>query len=203
MSKKTNKNELKVILLGESGTGKTSLINVSVGLKFVDGIPSTLASSYVSKRFTKNNEEYSLDIWDTNGQEKYRAMTKLFIKKSKIVVYVYATDSMKSFKELDYWAKAVKDTLGENVILGVAGNKTDLYLKEEVPEKEGQSFADSIGAKFKLVSAKVDPNGFISFLEELLEEYLRQNGIIIIDEKNNFKIKEDKNNKKNKKKSCC
>ena len=203
MSKKINKNELKVILLGESGTGKTSLINVSVGIKFIDGIPSTLASSYVTERFTKNNVEYSLDIWDTNGQEKYRSMTKLFIKKSKIVVYVYATDSMKSFKELDYWVKAVKDTLGENVILGVAGNKTDLYLKEEVPEKDGQDFANKIGAKFKLVSAKVDPNGFIAFLEELLEEYLRQNGIIVIDEKNNFKIKEEKNNKKNKKKSCC
>ena len=110
---------------------------------------------------------------------------------------------MKSFKELDYWVKAVKDTLGDNVILGVAGNKTDLYLKEEVPEKDGQDFANKIGAKFKLVSAKVDPNGFIAFLEELLEEYLRQNGIIVINEKNNFKIKEEKNNKNNKKKSCC
>ena len=203
MSKKSNKNELKVILLGESGTGKTSLINVSVGIKFIDGIPSTLASSYVTKKFTKNNVDYSLDIWDTNGQEKYRAMTKLFIKKSKIVVYVYATDTMKSFQELDYWVKAVKDTLGDNVILGVAGNKTDLYLREEVPEKDGQDFANRIGAKFKLVSAKVDPNGFIAFLEELLEEYLRQNGIIVINEKNNFKIKEEKNNTKNKKKSCC
>ena len=203
MSKKNNKNELKVILLGESGTGKTSLINVSVGIKFVDGIPSTLASSYVSKRFTKNNVEYSLDIWDTNGQEKYRSMTKLFIKKSKIVVYVYATDSIKSFQELEYWVKAVKDTLGDDVILGVAGNKTDLYLKEEVPEKDGQEFANNIGAKFKLVSAKVDPNGFITFLEELLIEYLKKNGIMINEEKNNFKIKEDKNNKKDKKKACC
>ena len=202
MSKNINKNELKVILLGESGTGKTSLINVTAGLKFVEGIPSTLASSYISKKFKRGDNEYVLDIWDTNGQEKYRAMTKLFIKNSKIIIYVYSTDSKQSFISLSHWIQAGKDVLGDNVIIGVAGNKSDLYLKEEIKEIDAKNFADTIGAKFKLVSAKVDPEGFIKFLEELLDEYLEKNGIIIKKEDKGFEIKKDKKNIKNKK-TCC
>ena len=98
MKQKIETNEFKAILLGESGTGKTSLINVSIGMKFEECISSTLASSYVAKKFQKGNNEYILDLWDTNGQEKYRAMTKLFIKNSKIIIFVYGSDSHLSFE---------------------------------------------------------------------------------------------------------
>ena len=203
MTKNQETNEFKAILLGESGTGKTSLINVSVGMKFEEGIPSTLASSYVAKKFNKGNNEYTLDLWDTNGQEKYRALTKLFIKNSKIVVFVYGSDSYPSFENLKYWVQFVKEILGDNVILGVAGNKSDLYLKEKVKEVEGRNYADSIGAKFKLVSAKIDPEGFVDFLSELLDDFLIKNGIIEKNgQKTGFAINKNKKNNKNKK-QCC
>ena len=204
MSKKINNNEFKAILLGESGTGKTSLINVSVGLKFKDGIASTLASSYVMKKFNKDNQEYILDLWDTNGQEKYRAMTKLFIKNSSIVVFVYSTDNRESFENLKFWVQFVKEILGENITLGVVGNKSDLYMKEEVKEIEGKNYADNLGAKFKLVSAKIDAQGFVDFLSELLDEFLEKKGIINQNgnkENKGFKVNKNKKNKENNK--CC
>ena len=199
------KNEYKAILLGESGTGKTSLINVSVGIKFQDGIASTLASSYVEKKFQKGKKEYILDLWDTNGQEKYRAMTKLFVKNSKIVIFVYSTDSRDTFDTLNYWIDYAKGVLGNNFIIGIVGNKSDLYMKEKVKEIEGKNFADSVGAKFRLVSAKVDPQGFIDFLSELLDEFLQKNGIIVENEinyNNKFKVN-DKNKTKKKENICC
>ena len=195
------KNEYKAILLGESGTGKTSLINVSVGIKFQDGIASTLASSYVEKHFQKGKNEYILDLWDTNGQEKYRAMTKLFVKNSKIVIFVYSTDNRYTFQTLNYWVDYAKGVLGDNFIIGIVGNKSDLYMKEEVQEIEGQNFADSVGAKFRLVSAKIDPQGFVDFLSELLDEFLQKSGIVVENDNKQFKVNRNKANKKGNK--CC
>ena len=195
------KNEYKAILLGESGTGKTSLINVSVGIKFQDGIASTLASSYVEKHFQKGKNEYILDLWDTNGQEKYRAMTKLFVKNSKIVIFVYSTDNRYTFQTLNYWVDYAKGVLGDNFIIGIVGNKSDLYMKEEVQEIEGQNFADSVGAKFRLVSAKIDPQGFVDFLSELLDEFLQKSGIVVENDNKQFKVNKNKVNKKGNK--CC
>ena len=194
------KNEFKAILLGETGTGKTSLINVSVGGVFDDCISSTLASSYVSKTFEKGKKEYILNLWDTNGQEKYRAMTKLFIKNSKIVIFVYSTDNRDSFENLKYWVEYVNQILGNDVVLGLAGNKSDLYMKEKVKEIEGKNYAKAIGAKFRLVSAKVDPNGFVIFLNDLLDDYLKKDKIEQEDNKS-FGINKNKKNKDSK--NCC
>ena len=114
--------EIKVILVGEPGTGKTSLINVSVGSKFQENTQSTLLSTFIQKKINKNGKKYILNIWDTAGQEKYHAVTKIFIKNSKIVIFVYAIDSEESFKGLQtYWFKTLKDALGEEAVLGWLG----------------------------------------------------------------------------------
>ena len=167
--------DIKVILVGEPGTGKTSLINVSIGEKFKEVSDSTLLSTFVPKTFTKNGREYTLNIWDTAGQEKYRAMTKLFTKKSKIVIFVYAINNKKSFDGLkSYWINCIKESLGEAPVLGLVGNKIDLFTEEEVKEDEAKQFAFENQMKFQLVSAKDDPNGFIQFLSELLDNYLEK-----------------------------
>ena len=89
---------IKVILLGESGVGKTSLINAAIGLDFDEKLSPTFSSSFVVKNFIKNNKKYNLNIWDTAGQEMYRSLTKLFIKNAKIVIFVYGIDNKVSFK---------------------------------------------------------------------------------------------------------
>lgn len=80
---------IKVILLGETGTGKTSLINVSIGINFKEKLDLTFSNSYVIKKININNQIYNLEIWDTIGQERYKHLTKLFFKGSKIVILVY------------------------------------------------------------------------------------------------------------------
>ena len=66
--------------------------------------------------------------------------------------------------------------MGDEAIFGVAGNKKDLYMNEQVPEEEGRKFAELIGAKFSLTSAKEDPESINKFLDALLDEYLKKNG---------------------------
>ena len=199
MSNKKLNNEFKVVLLGETGTGKTSLINVTIGGVFDEKISSTLASSYVIKKFKINNKEYIVDLWDTNGQEKYRSLTQLFIKNSKIVVFVYSTDNRDSFENLKFWVGYVNQILGKNTILGLVGNKSDLYMKEKVKEIEGQNYAKTIDAKFRLVSAKVDPKGFEDFLKELLDDYLKKDKI----EEDNISFSINKKKKNSDSENCC
>ena len=74
---------IKVILIGESGVGKTNLINITMGENFNDNEKSTAASSLSKKIITLNKREYNLDLWDTIGQEQYRQLTKIFFNNAK------------------------------------------------------------------------------------------------------------------------
>ena len=178
MSQKEN-NTIKVVLLGETGTGKTNLINVYFGFKFSSTTASSLTPESYQKELTIDKKQYLINIWDTAGQEQYRSMTKIFIKGAKIVIFVYDITMPNSFKELEFWVKNVQDLLGNEVVFGLAGNKIDLYEKQEVTQKQGEDYATEIGALFCETSAKDDAKGFRDFVQQLVEEYLVQNGEII------------------------
>ena len=203
MADREEKKEIKVILVGEPGTGKTCLINVATGGKFSQNMDSTIDSTFVTKKIVKDNKEYSLNLWDTAGQEKYHSVTRLFLKNSEIVIFVYAINEKQTFEGMkSYWVTTIKESVGDEPILGIVGNKNDLYIQEDVSEEEGKDFANKLGAKFKLVSAKEDPLGFINFLEELLDEFLKKKGMDVKKKDNtNININFEKPKKK-KKKTC-
>ena len=193
--------EIKVILVGESGTGKTSLINTAIGLKFEEGVElSTSTSTFVSKMIKIGGKTYALNLWDTIGQEKFRSLTKIFIKDSKIVIFVYDITRLDSFKELDYWFKTIQEVLGDSAVLGIVGNKQDLFTREEVKEEVAEKYAEDKKVLFKLTSAK-NPLSFNSFLELLLKQYIEKCGGVI--EGNDGKKLEDQDPSNNKKKKCC
>ena len=198
-------NDIKVILVGETGTGKTCLINVTIGKQFMEYSPSTIISTFVIKKVNKDGKTYNLNIWDTAGQEQFRAMTKIFIKNSKIVIFVYSIDRKDSLKGLEeYWVNTIKEALGDEAIYGMVGNKCDLFEEEEeVKEETAREFANKCNLKFKLVSAKEDPKGFILFLEELLDDFLQKKGLIT-PKKDTICINDNVNlDNKPKKKNCC
>ena len=191
---------IKVILLGESGVGKTSLINATIGIEFNSKEEVTFINSYVDKKYDINNQTFYLQIWDTIGQEKYRQLTKLFFKDAKIVILVYDKSNEQSFNEIDYWAKEVRSELGDNIILALVANKDDLEEKnEDVDENIAEQYAKKINSKFKSVSAKLNAKGFEYFLKELLTDYINKYGNEIM--KNNGRISLIKETKK-KKKNC-
>ena len=174
-NEKGTSNTIKLILVGDTGTGKTNLISVAAGLEFNPGLLTTTSCSYIQKIVKRNKKEYKINLWDTIGQEKYRSLTKIFVKDSNIVIFVYDITKRKTFESLKYWKRVIEEILGNDITLGVVGNKIDLYLDEEVKENEGQEYSDSIGAKFRLTSAKNNPHEFSQFIEEMLEEYLKNN----------------------------
>ena len=167
--------KIKIIMLGESGVGKTCLINAFITKKF-NPVFSTICSSYNSKILQIGNKTYDIHLWDTAGQEKYRSVSKLFIKDSQIVIFVYDITNEATLTELSFWVKYVEELLGKDVVFGVAGNKIDLFDSSDnnkiVTKKEGEVYANEIGAAiFRETSAKEDPEGFISFVEELIKKF--------------------------------
>ena len=166
--------EVKMILLGESGVGKTSIIKRYLNDNFDKNEASTLSMSYVGKTVEKNDQKIILNIWDTIGQEKYRSISKLFLNETKIVILVYSITSKASFKELNYWYNLYKEVLGDDTILGIAGNKIDLYLEQEVSDEEGKQYAEQCRAIFNLLSAKENKNTIDTFIDDLLNAYLKK-----------------------------
>ncbi len=100
---------------------------------------------------------------------------------------------------MQFWKKIIDDVLGSTPIIGVVGNKKDLYFDEKVKEEEAEKYANSIGAKFLVTSAKDDPKSFSNFVEQLTEEYIGLN------KDNNERIESimiNRNPKKNRE-GCC
>jgi len=196
--------EIKVILVGEMGTGKTSLINTAIGLNFQEKLASTTTNSIMNKTMKVNGKSYSVNLWDTIGQEKYRSLTKIFLKGSKIVIFVYDITNLQSFKELNYWFDCTKEIINEKVVMGIVGNKSDLFLKEEVKESDARQLAKQKGFDFALTSAK-NSTMFCDFLEKLLKKYLGQDDEENEDDDNkkkSEKLKKEKAGGKSKK-GCC
>ena len=103
---------IKVVLIGESGVGKTSLISRYVNNTFDEGELTTVGATYAGKvvEFPEYNKNIKLEIWDTAGQEKYRAVTKIFYKDASAVILVYDITRKESFNELkNYWHNQVLD----------------------------------------------------------------------------------------------
>ena len=154
------------------------------------------------------------DIWDTAGQEKYRALTKIFYKDASIAILVYDITRKESYDELkNYWYTQIKDYAPKNTIIAIAANKSDLFEKEQVPEAEARGFAKEIGAIFRLTSAYTAA-GIEDLFRAIGNKYLDPN--FVDDEKkpiaskNNEKKKntvtlnkKNVNNNNKEKKNCC
>lgn len=152
--------EVKVVLLGESGVGKSSIIKQYVTHIFDPDIDSSISSKYISKEIEiiddrNKKKKLKLNLWDTAGQEKYRSLAKIFYKDARIIIFVYSIDNKKSFESIkEYWYNEVKSNSLSNAIFALVGNKNDLYNTSQVDEKEAIEWADSIEGIFQLTSAK-------------------------------------------------
>ena len=196
---------LKLILLGDSGVGKSSILQRYYEDVFDSKIEVTNNAHFLEKEVTINEENVVLELWDTVGQEEYRSLTQIFVKNSKIVIFVYDVTSLKSFESLNFWYDYVKNDIGKSTVLGVVGSKTDLIFEdnysEEVSPEKGKEFAMKIGANFSLVSAKESCKEIVSLFNELASKYLN---IMDLDLSTNTTIRlETREKNTEKKKECC
>jgi small GTP-binding protein len=200
----------KLVFIGDSGVGKTCIISRFLKGTFEHNINSTDGASYASKSIDVNGKSLVLDIWDTAGQERYKSLTKFFYKGAKMAILVYDITRKESFDNIkSFWYNQIKEYGDEGILLGIAGNKSDKYDEEAVPEEEAREYAKSIGAVFQLTSAQ-NNSGINELFKSMGAKYLDPNAKVDEPEQNqNKNIKIDaqehkqKDNEQKKKKGCC
>ena len=201
-NKPKQKNVIKIIVVGSMAVGKTCLITHYQTGKFLTEIPSTCGSSFVQKKKIINGIKYTLNLWDTAGQEKYDSLTKMFTKNANIIILVYSIVDKQSFQDLGKWLKLVKEIDGEEgYVIGIAANKSDLYKNSVVTDNQGQEYARKIKAVWKSTSAKEEDKGINNLIDELVKMYVEMKK----DNDNPKGLKLNNNNKKSRKKEggCC
>ena len=211
---------LKIVLIGEAGVGKTSIISNFIDNRFDSNIQSSIGASFSSKTLSfSNGKNIKVELWDTAGQERYRSLTRIFFHNSAAVVLVYDITYKQSFEELkNYWIGEIKEAIEKKIVLAVVGNKLDLMENEEVNEEEVREFAKKNNALFFQTSAK-SSTGIKDVFAGIVLKYKGWKGnVILVDNNNNENQTEEyndcpspkrndtillQNNKKNKKKKCC
>lgn len=165
--------DVKLVLIGESGVGKSSIIKQFSAHVFDPDIDASISNKVIVKTLEIKDIKkiIKFNIWDTAGQEKYRSIAKIFYKDAKIIILVYSITNRDSFETLkNYWYPEVKSSAFPDVILAVVGNKHDLYNQSQIPDEEAKNWADSIGAIFQFTSAKSN-SGIDLLFENLAKKY--------------------------------
>jgi small GTP-binding protein len=201
MEEEPEEKDVKVILLGETGVGKTSIINRFINNKFEEKNEiETLGPTFLKKDIKKGNIIYKLQIWDSVGQEKYDSITKLFIKGSNIVLLVYSIDSRQSFERLNQWYSSITNILDiTKYKLGIVASKSDLRNEEVVSDEEGKELAKNMCATFRPVSSKENNNSVNLLFDIMIDELSKIN----FESRTESYVLSKKNLKKKKKTSCC
>ena len=200
--------EVKITLIGNAGVGKTCIIARYIEDTFSEKNEPTIGVNYKEKVLQRENKQVQLNIWDTAGQEKYYSLGKHFYKESYIVILVYDITDQNSLSSLKtIWYPNLRKYGEEYTVLGVVGNKCDLYEKNNLAnEEQAKAFAKEINASIMLTSAKTG-DGIEKLFKELVDKYyspyFSQKTLEMKRRRaTSFTVGKNGHNKKTKKKCC-
>ena len=179
----------KVLFVGDSGVGKTQIINKFVENNFLENCVSTIGVDFKIKEVEVKNKKIKLQLCDTSGQERFRAIIQNYYKSDHLIAFVYAINNRNSFNSIPKWVDEVKKQTDKNTKFLLVGNKCDLKNDESVPTEEAEKYAEDNGIKFFEVSAKTEKginDMFKYIISELLKE--KEPGLFDNQYKDNIKM---------------
>ena len=144
----------KLVLLGDAGVGKSSLLSRFIDNEFSVEKPATLGAAFSSKEISLDCHCVKLNIWDTAGQERYRGLAKMYYRDASAAVLVFDLTQPKSFQSFPMWLQELHDNGPKNLALTVAANKSDLEEIQEGLDEEASNWAKDVGAAYFRASAK-------------------------------------------------
>ncbi len=149
-------NRQKIIFTGDSGVGKTSIINVLMGQKFSFEYEASIGVDFFSKTIKYKGKIIKLQIWDSAGQEKFKSLIPNYIRGSSLVFIVYDITNRKTFDNLQNWIDFINNIENSNIV--IIGNKIDLENDRQVTTEEGEKFCNEKNYEFFEISAKDNTN---------------------------------------------
>lgn len=150
--------KFKLVFLGEQSVGKTSLITRFMYDSFDNTYQATIGIDFLSKTMYLEDRTVRLQLWDTAGQERFRSLIPSYIRDSSVAVVVYDITNLKTFENTRKWVDDVRGERGNDVIIVLVGNKTDLNDKRQVTTAQGEEEAKKNNLMFIETSAKVGHN---------------------------------------------
>ncbi|KAI9341659.1 ras family-domain-containing protein [Obelidium mucronatum] len=150
--------KFKLVFLGEQSVGKTSLITRFMYDTFDNTYQATIGIDFLSKTMYLEDRTVRLQLWDTAGQERFRSLIPSYIRDSSVAVVVFDITNRTSFQNTNKWIDDVRAERGNDVIIVLVGNKTDLSDKRQVSTEEGEKKAKEANVLFIETSAKAGYN---------------------------------------------
>eukprot|EP00418_Pyrodinium_bahamense_P087752 CAMPEP_0179076968 /NCGR_PEP_ID=MMETSP0796-20121207/34375_1 /TAXON_ID=73915 /ORGANISM="Pyrodinium bahamense, Strain pbaha01" /LENGTH=211 /DNA_ID=CAMNT_0020774239 /DNA_START=71 /DNA_END=703 /DNA_ORIENTATION=- len=144
----------KLVLLGNSGAGKSCLLLRFADDAFTDSYITTIGVDFRFKTIPVDKKNIKLQIWDTAGQERFRTITSAYYRGADGIMLVYDICDRDSFVQIDEWLSEVNKYVSESTCKILIGNKCDMTAERQVPKEEAQKKADDLGLAFMEVSAK-------------------------------------------------
>jgi len=152
------RSKYKLVFLGDEAVGKTSIITRFMYDTFDNSYKVTIGIDFVSKTMYLEDRIVRLQLWDTAGQERFRSLIPSYIRDSSIAIVVYDISNRQSFMNVDQWIEDVRTERGQDVVIMLVGNKTDLNEKRLVSPSEGEAKAKDLSIMFIETSAKAGFN---------------------------------------------
>ena len=156
----------KILILGESKVGKSSILNQFTEKLFSENLPPTLGIDYKIMKMQVDNTEVKLQIWDTAGQERFRSITESFYRGCHGVLLTFDLTDRDTFEKVKAWIMNIHEKAGKNVVICLVGNKLDLKGAdgvEMVSTHEIEELSEAHNVKYFLVSAKENINIYSAF----------------------------------------
>jgi len=148
----------KLVLLGESGVGKSTLVIRFVKGKFNEFQESTIGAAFLTQTVVVEDTTVKFEIWDTAGQERYNSLAPMYYRGSHGAIVVYDITSSTSFDRAKMWVNELREHLGRKLIIALAGNKADLSEFRQVSTEEASAYASEQDLVFLETSAKTAQN---------------------------------------------
>jgi small GTP-binding protein len=197
--------KLKIVVVGDSGVGKTNLIRRFIQDDFQSNSKATVGVEFFSKSFKMNDNVFKIEIWDTAGQERYKSITAAYYKGAKGGLVVYDVTSKTSFDNVDNWVSEIKEKASTDMKTMMIGNKIDLKDERAVSTEEALEKAKLLELPLMEASALDSTNvkqAFYDLLKEMYKEVKKTIDVVEQAEKQNEGVQLD-TNQKEEKKGCC
>ena len=150
--------KLKLIVVGNQGTGKSCILNRFVNETFEENYQATIGLDFQSKNVTIHDQDVRLILYDTAGQEKFRSLIPMYIREAQIILLIYDISDRESFDSMPNWLREVMEVKNSEAVFALIGNKIDLENERKVTFEEGNKLANENNFIFQEVSAKNGKN---------------------------------------------
>ena len=163
----------RVVFIGDSSVGKTSIISRLVNNEYKSNEQTTVGAMFMMYSELVNNDRIEMQIWDTAGQEKFRSLGPIYYRQAQVGIVVIDLTSKTSFDHIDDWVDNFRKNAGQEALIVVAGNKSDKKEERQIPDDAINAWSESNNIKWFVTSAKEGTG--IDVMFHYIANYLSEN----------------------------